>query len=85
MDHQRVSVEAQVVAIKKSSWLEVLERERKDKAEREDAERKARAQRLAILFEEEDEDNNHDNEDILDPKAANYNVDHYINRIETHL
>ena len=47
-------MQKQVEAIKKSSWLQVLEKERAAKVEREAAERKQRAARLAILFEEED-------------------------------
>lgn len=50
----REKVQQEVEAIKKSSWLQVLEKERAAKAEREAAERKQRAARLAILFEEED-------------------------------
>jgi len=62
-------VQQEVQAIKKSSWLQVLEKERAAKAEREAAERKQRAARLAILFEEEDV-LSQDDEDILDAGAA---------------
>lgn len=47
----------------------MLEKERAAKAEREAAERKQRAARLAILFEEEDVESQ-DDEDILDAGAA---------------
>ena len=47
-------VKEEVKAIQKSSWLQVLERERLEKAQREVRERAERAARLAILFEEED-------------------------------
>ena len=43
-----------VAAIKKSSWMQTLEKERLKKIEREEAEKKARAARLAILFEEDE-------------------------------
>lgn len=62
-------IQEEVKAIKKSSWLQVLEKERAAKAEREVNERKQRAARLAILFEEEDV-LSQDDEDLLDAGAA---------------
>ena len=74
----------QVNAIKKSSWLQVLEKERKERAEREELERKQRAARLAVLFEEEDV-LSQDDEDLLDYGAAERDVKDYIEKIDTHL
>ena len=47
-------VHQEVAAIKKSSWLQTLEKEKKQKNEREEREKKERAARLAILFEEDE-------------------------------
>ena len=47
-------VQEEVRAIKKSSWLQVLQKEREEKERRQEEERRARAARLAVLFEEED-------------------------------
>ena len=80
----QAKVQQQVEAIKKSSWLQVLEKERAAKAEREAAERKQRAARLAILFEEEDV-MSQDDEDLLDANAAKQDVADYIDKIDTHL
>ena len=77
-------VQEEVRAIKKSSWLQVLEKERAEKAEREAGERKARANRLAILFEEEDV-LSQDDEDLLDAGAAKQDVKDYMGKIDTHL
>lgn len=77
-------MQEEVRAIKKSSWLQVLEKERAEKAEREAGERKARANRLAILFEEEDV-LSQDDEDLLDAGAAKQDVKDYMGKIDTHL
>lgn len=77
-------IQEEVKAIKKSSWLQVLEKERAAKAEREANERKQRAARLAILFEEEDV-LSQDDEDLLDAGAAGQDVQDYIEKIDTHL
>jgi len=62
----------------------VLEKEREQKAERDAAERRARAGRLAILFEEEDV-LSQDDEDLLDAGAAKQDVRNYMDKIDTHL
>jgi len=62
----------------------VLEKEREQKAERDAAERRARAGRLAILFEEEDV-LSQDDEDLLDAGAAKQDVKNYMEKIDTHL
>ena len=62
----------------------MLEKERAAKAEREAADRKQRAARLAILFEEEDV-LSQDDEDMLDAGAAKQDVQDYIEKIDTHL
>ena len=64
--------------------MQVLEKERAAKAEREAADRKQRAARLAILFEEEDV-LSQDDEDMLDAGAAKQDVQDYIEKIDTHL
>ena len=56
----------------------MLEKEREQKAKRDDGERKARAARLAVLFEEDDAYHSHDDEDLLDLGAADYGVHGYI-------
>ena len=77
-------IKEEVKAIAKSSWLQVLEKERAEKAEREELERRQRAARLAILFEEEDV-LSQDDEDLLDAGAAENDVKNYIEKIDTHL
>ncbi len=77
-------IQDEVQAIKKSSWLQVLEKERQERAEREAAERRDRAGRLAILFEEEDV-LSQDDEDLLDAGAAKQDVRNYMEKIDTHL
>ena len=77
-------IQEKVEAIQKSSWLQVLEKERKEKEERDAAERKARAARLAVLFEEEDV-LSQDDEDMLDQGAGQREVGNYIDKINTHL
>ena len=72
-------------AVKRSSWLKALEKEKEEKAVRETLERKARAARLAILFEEEDVLSQDDDADILDAGAANQDVKDYMEKIDTHL
>ena len=62
----------------------MLEKEREQKAERDAAERRARAGRLAILFEEEDV-LSQDDEDLLDAGAAKQDVRNYMEKIDTHL
>ena len=62
----------------------MLEKEREQKAERDAAERRARAGRLAILFEEEDV-LSQDDEDLLDAGAAKQDVRNYMDKIDTHL
>lgn len=62
----------------------MLEKERAEKAEREEVERRQRAARLAILFEEEDV-LSQDDEDLLDAGAAENDVKNYIEKIDTHL
>lgn len=62
----------------------MLEKEREQKAERDAAERRARAGRLAILFEEEDV-LSQDDEDLLDAGAAKQDVKNYMEKIDTHL
>ena len=60
----------------------MLEKEREQKAKRDEGERKARAARLAILFEEEDALHSHDDEDLLDAGVADYGVQGYIQKID---
>ena len=55
-----------------------------EKAEREAAEKRARAARLARLFEEEDVLSG-DDEDLLDAGAAKQDVKDYLTKIDTHL
>ena len=80
----------------KSSWLETLAKEKVEKLHREEMERKARAARLAILFDseavpeyegmdDEDENDNFDVEMVLDFGAAKNDVANYMEKIDTHL
>lgn len=62
----------------------MLEREKQEKADRDAVERKARAARLAILFEEEDV-LSQDDADLLDMGAAHQDVKSYMEKIDTHL
>ena len=81
---KREKVAEQAAKIQKSSWLQVLEREREEKIAREAADRQLRAQRLAHLFEEEDVLSG-DDEDLLDFGAADFNQANFMDKIEAHL
>ena len=79
--------EERALKVEKSKWLQALEKEKLVKIEREKADRQARAERLANLFEEEEVALNsaRDNEDLLDFGAADHNQANFLNKIDAHL
>ena len=83
--NKRENIAKKAAEIKKSSWLQVLEKERQDKADREKAERQARAARLANLFEDQDVVSNGDDEVLLDFGAADHNNADFLAKIDNHL
>ena len=71
--------------IQKSSWLQVLDQERREKIVHDKVERQGRAARLAHLFEEEDVNSGADDEDMLDGAAADQNTAGFLDKIDAHL
>ena len=65
---------------RKSTWLDVLEKEREERKIRAATEKRARANRLAALFDLGD-----DVEDVMDLKSAEHGILNFMERIDTHL
>ena len=63
-------------------WLALVRQQQERHNKKKEAEKKARAARLARLF---DDDLLESDDDLLDANAAGAKVDHVINKIDTHL
>ena len=66
----------------KQSWFALIRQQQAAQAKKKEAEKKARAARLARLF---DDDALESDDDMLDANAASKKVDHFLNKIDTHL